>query len=1094
VSLIKKLFFFFVLLTFTNVFCEENTFHSYEVGTPFIRNYPPREYKGFSQNWSIVQDKRGVMYIANGDGVLEYDGVNWRMIRITNNYIVTALAIDTGGVIYVGSINEFGFLAPDSKGVMRYHSLSEDVKDGFKDFGFINRFIISKNNDIFAHANNGIIKFNITENGIETTKLEGFYNVFYVNDKLYLCSNESGLNIYFGDTMHPVVGGAFFKDRTINVILEYDHEHLLISTADHGMFLINKIEIDNYFKRLSIQKFSTQIEYFLDINRFNFALKLHNGNFAFASARAGTVIIDKHGKIVQILNKSTGIYNDTHYSLFQDSENAIWLALDNGISKAEINSPLSFWNDATGLKGSVLAITRFNNILYVGTWQGVFYLDLQGPANAYKQHKQLDPIFFNPLEGINNTAWDFLEITDDKAENVLLVATSDGIYCLAKDTLSFIYEGVVNRMYRLKNPDNIILLGTDNGAVAIKMLVNNGRISFETLHRVHGSAKRIISFGQTKGGNIWLGTQYRGVMLLQKNTEPNDTLPFNYTAKAFETYRDYPIGGSVYIGMYRDMLLFSCENGIFYFSDKDKSIKPLCKFTNGIIQNNAVVTIFKEKHNGNLLLQYSLINKGEKILAEIKFKNNGKIEIRSYPYKPIPPAEIWAILPEKNNITWLGGDEGLFRLNNNIDYFYQKPFQTLIRNVHLDGDSIYYGGNVCNINALFYSCSADNIADIAKREIDYRYNSVLFEYASLFFYDESQNKYQYQLIGFDKRISDWTTETKKEYTNLPKGKYVFEVRSKNIFDQLSDVARFEFEILAPWYRTYWAYFCYLIIIACFVYLIMKYSNKRLMEAKIRLENFVSERTAEIISQKRELEKEKEKSDRLLLNILPYKIAEELKEKGFAKAKYYERASVMFADFAGFTKIAEEMEPEELIMELNKCFVFFDEVCVRNNLEKIKTIGDSYMCAGGVPIKNNTNPIDIVVAGLEIIQFIENLNKEQEAKNMSKWQLRLGIHTGEIIAGVVGKKKFAYDIWGDTVNTASRMESSSELNKINISGATYNYIKELFACSYRGKIQAKHKGEIDMYFVERIKPEFSADEAGIMPNNLFKEKYNDIIAS
>jgi adenylate cyclase len=197
---------------------------------------------------------------------------------------------------------------------------------------------------------------------------------------------------------------------------------------------------------------------------------------------------------------------------------------------------------------------------------------------------------------------------------------------------------------------------------------------------------------------------------------------------------------------------------------------------------------------------------------------------------------------------------------------------------------------------------------------------------------------------------------------------------------------------------------------------------------------------------------------------------------------------MFADFSGFTMIAEKMDPEELIAELDKCFVYFDEVCVRHHLEKIKTVGDSYMCAGGVPISNTTNPVDIVLAAMEMLTFIEN---SPAGSTGIKWQIRFGIHTGEIVAGVVGKNKFAYDIWGDTVNTASRLESSGEPNKINISGATYRYVKDFFDVNYRGKVAAKHKGEIDMNFVEGIKKELSLDEENSIPNKLFLEMYEKL---
>jgi class 3 adenylate cyclase len=214
-----------------------------------------------------------------------------------------------------------------------------------------------------------------------------------------------------------------------------------------------------------------------------------------------------------------------------------------------------------------------------------------------------------------------------------------------------------------------------------------------------------------------------------------------------------------------------------------------------------------------------------------------------------------------------------------------------------------------------------------------------------------------------------------------------------------------------------------------------------------------------------IEHEKDRSDKLLLNILPEETAEELKEKGSATPKHYDKVSVLFTDFKGFTKIAEKLTPQELVAELNQCFLEFDKIIDKHNLEKIKTIGDAYMCAGGIPKANDTNPMDVVAAGLEIKEYMENLKMERESRGEDYWELRIGIHTGSVIAGVVGKNKFAYDIWGDAVNTASRMESSGIPGKVNISGTTYELIKDKFECTYRGKIQAKNKGEIDMYIVE-----------------------------
>jgi adenylate cyclase len=219
------------------------------------------------------------------------------------------------------------------------------------------------------------------------------------------------------------------------------------------------------------------------------------------------------------------------------------------------------------------------------------------------------------------------------------------------------------------------------------------------------------------------------------------------------------------------------------------------------------------------------------------------------------------------------------------------------------------------------------------------------------------------------------------------------------------------------------------------------------------------------TQRNRISKEKKRSDELLLNILPEETAEELKATGSAKTKSFDSVSVLFTDFKNFTQASEKLSAEELVSEINYCYSEFDKIVTKHGIEKIKTIGDAYMCAGGLPVSNTTHPVDVVRAGVEMQQFIARNKLEREQKGLPFFELRLGIHTGPVVAGVVGTKKFAYDIWGDTVNTASRMESSGETGKVNISGTTFELIKDQFNCTHRGKVQAKNKGEIDMYFVE-----------------------------
>lgn len=239
---------------------------------------------------------------------------------------------------------------------------------------------------------------------------------------------------------------------------------------------------------------------------------------------------------------------------------------------------------------------------------------------------------------------------------------------------------------------------------------------------------------------------------------------------------------------------------------------------------------------------------------------------------------------------------------------------------------------------------------------------------------------------------------------------------------------------------------------------LEIQNRQLERHNRELEQLVEERT-------QELRLEKEKSEELLLNILPRETAKELIDRGEATPQHYNQVTILFTDFQAFTKSAANITPQELVSTLNECFTAFDEIIGRHNLEKIKTIGDAYMCAGGIPMKNTTNAQEAVSAAIEIRNWIDQWNTSRKANGQEVWNARIGLHTGELIAGVIGKKKFAYDVWGDAVNLAARMESSGEVGKVNISEATYQLVKDRFTCSSRGKVEVKGKGLMEMFFVE-----------------------------
>ena len=396
----------------------------------------------------------------------------------------------------------------------------------------------------------------------------------------------------------------------------------------------------------------------------------------------------------------------------------------------------------------------------------------------------------------------------------------------------------------------------------------------------------------------------------------------------------------------------------------------------------------------------------------------------------------------------------------------QTPYDTeptpSIKRIVINGDS-----------AIFISDSAKSQPGGLRKNItlSYRNNNIRIEVQP----SDSIN-YQFFLEGFDKKWSSWTFVNFKEYTNIPAGKYLLKIRYiNNPGNSGGEISLLSLRVLPLWYFSTPAILICIIVFSLIIWALYDILNLRFARNFYTLEQIINKRTEDLII-------EKEKTEALLANVLPKNTANEIMEKGKATKIKYNFVTVLFSDIQGFTKIAEEMNPEVLIDELDKFFFYFDSVVEKFGIEKIKTIGDAYMCAGGIPEKNRTNPVEVILAALEMKAYMNKLKETSELEGMKYWDIRIGIHTGTVVAGVVGQKKLSYDIWGDTVNTASRMESSGEAGKINISGTTYEFVKEFFSCEFRGKMPVKYKGELEMYYVNGIIPELCDENGG--PNRKF----------
>ncbi len=353
-------------------------------------------------------------------------------------------------------------------------------------------------------------------------------------------------------------------------------------------------------------------------------------------------------------------------------------------------------------------------------------------------------------------------------------------------------------------------------------------------------------------------------------------------------------------------------------------------------------------------------------------------------------------------------------------------------------------------------------------------NIIEMEYAALSYTYEDGITFQTRLVGFDADWTDATRSTQMRYTNLPalgaSRKYDFQLRAFDEFGNVTDTPlSYSFLVRPPWYLTWWAFVAYIVLLGGSVYAYVHYRTRALLKKQRQLEAAVAERTAEVVRQRDVIMEEKDRSEALLLNILPTEVAEELKLNGSSPARSFEEVTVLFTDFKGFTTISEQMSAGDLVEEINVCFQAFDHIVGKYQIEKIKTIGDAYLAAGGLQSPRKTGPKEVVLAALEMQAFMKAHRQQNSAIGAMSFEMRCGIHSGPVVAGIVGVKKFQYDIWGDTVNTAARMESSGEIDRVNISADTYRLLQNDpdLTFTYRGLISAKNKGDLQMYFVEPV---------------------------
>ena len=751
-----------------------------EEGRPIIRAYRPLELGGGSQTWSILQDHRGVMYIATNGAILEFDGASWRRIPVgETGGSVRSMAIDEAGRIYVGSVGRFGYLAPDATGNLAFVALA--VPDGAPAFSDVWRTFVTAEGVLFQ-SERAIFRW--ADNRMTVVRpASRFHRASLVDGRVYVTTPEGGLNVLEGTTVRPLPGTDRLKNEPFPVLLPYDDKRMLVGTRQEGLYLYDGV---------SLAPFPTELEAFLQSNHLYRGAVLADGSFALTTTTGGLVIISRDGRRVAAVNRANGLPSDSVYFVMPDREGALWVGLDNGVTRVETPSPMSYFSQADGLVSSVQAAVRLNGKLYVGLQAGAAYLEPASDAGAAR---------FRMLGGAPTQCWAFANVADGRAGRppVLVAACSDGFFEIVRDRAVPI-KALADLSFR---PNTLNVSRVDQ--TRIWMGLFDGLASFRRVDgrwidegRVDGVTEQIRSVFEGADGSLWAGAleEAAGLLRVRLGSKPEPGMPRPaIDIDRYGTEHGIPAGGVTVADVAgTPVFLAGVEDPHVVRFDPRSNRFVRDRAFDGLVGSNPILggTVVGQP-DGRLY-----VNLGRET-AILQKQADGTWKSDRSTFARLGATPLGGIYPDADDVTWLQFADGRFvRFDMTHRANASDGLPVLIRKVTGSHDRQLYGGG-----GLVPTGS----------ELPAALNGLRFEYSAPTYVDESATAYQSRLDGLDTEWSAWTREARRDYTNLGFGDYRFRVRARGIGGTVTDEAMYAFTILPPWYRTWWAYAGYLALVA-----------------------------------------------------------------------------------------------------------------------------------------------------------------------------------------------------------------------------------------------------------------------------------------
>ncbi|HVO43377.1 MAG TPA: triple tyrosine motif-containing protein, partial [Aggregatilineales bacterium] len=784
-----------------------------ETGLPFIRNFDPTEYGAGAQNWAIAQDPQGVIYIGNGDdGILVFDGATWRRIAVPNLSIVRALAADASGRIYVGAVGELGYLAQDAAGELAYVSLLDRVPTEDRDFADVWR-IFPTDKGIFFSTNRHLFRLRGDTMSV-WSPTTSFHLAFWARDTLYQREVDRGLLQLVDDQLVPVPGGERFATEKVYVVLPWGEPaatsgDLLIGTRTQGWFV---------FDGTTYRQWPTEADAALKRGLIYGASRLADGTLAIATLQSGVIQIDAHGRLVRHLTKASGLADNVVYALFQDRQRGLWLALDTGIARIDLGSPLSRFDDRTSLQGAILALQRHSGRLYAGTTLGLFRLDSDAEGGSR----------FSQITQVPSESWAFLDLDD-----ALLVGTHAGVFEIRGDRVRQIRasEQISEFLLRSRRDPSRVFVGLQDGLASMRLendtWVDEGQIP--------GIAVEVRTLFEEADGRLWLGNLNGGPIRL--------TFPHGWAGSRasgapvgvehFDTSQGLPVGW-VTVWPIDDAPRFtSVSGGLYQFVGSEKRFVPDPRFAELFRGGPRAELPVREDAGGRIWMDTHDPSSSLQEVGAAVPDARGIYRWVPTPLQPISGSHIQAIQADSDGVMWFGGARGLFRYDPSVQIKGDPQFSALVRSV-VGRDGLRMAGGTRRGEVP---------------QIEHANNALRFGFAAPSYNTLEANRFQVLLEGLDRDWSTWSSENYRDYTSLAEGEYRFRVRARNVYGEVSAEASYPFRILPPWYRTWWANLLLAGAGLAVVVTLIQIRTAFLRRRQLDLERQVAARTAEVVHQK-----------------------------------------------------------------------------------------------------------------------------------------------------------------------------------------------------------------------------------------------------